>query len=449
MQKNISWQKELGFKTVWILVSFFLVSSVQAKELTLEQALGLAEKNATELEVLDAEHALATASFQRSAQAFLPKISIDATLLRADSSLINDIPVPLRSLPPRIGYRDFGPVDGMIRGIQVIQPVFNADASKAREQAKKEVQARRLAYQWGEQMLRFQVAGSYYAVAVRQADERATRMALEAAQQAQNMADGAYQEGLVAKLDVVRAEAEVAAGKARVRTAEAEVHKARINFAVLLGLPPQKHFILTSDLPEPLPPVTEKMPSKKRSDLKAREAEQEAAATGLDKAKARRLPRINLLARQQWFDGDAPFDMYADGWLVALTLQWSLFDGLGRQGEIAEARARKTLARIGVEHTRRTIEKEQQLAISEWRAAWSAWQASVNALEPAEDSVSLAHRRYEEGLGNMTDLLTTQASLYQHRLEYTRYHYKVLLASMNYCLRYGKDPLTVLSGEIR
>ncbi len=436
-------------KAVWMIVSFFLISSAQAKELTLEQALDLAEKNATELQILDAEHTLATASFQRSAQAFLPKISLDATLLRADSSLINDIPVPLSILPPRLGYRDFGPVDGMIRGIQVIQPVFNADALKAREQANKAVQARRLAYQWGEQLMRFQVAGSYYAVAVRQADERATRMALEAAQQAQDMADGAYQEGLVAKLDVVRAQAEVAAGTARVKTAEAEVRKARINFAVLLDLPPEEHFILTSDLPVPVPPLTEQMPSKKRSDLKAREAEQEAAAAGLDKAKARRLPRINLLARQQWFDGDEPFDMYADGWLVALNLQWSLFDGLARKGEIAEARARKTLARIGVEHTRRTVKKEQELAISEWRAAWSAWQASVDALEAAQDALKLAHRRYEEGLGNMTDLLATQASLFQRRLEYTRYHYKALLASMNYCLRYGKDPLTVLPEEIR
>jgi outer membrane protein TolC len=449
MLKNISWEKELGFKAVWILVSFFLGSSAQARDLTLEQALELAEKNATELQILDAEHALATASFQRSAQAFLPKISIDATLLRADSSLINDIPVPLLSLPPRLDYRDFGPVDGMIRGIQVIQPIFNADALKARKQANKEVQARRLAYQWGEQLLRFQVAGFYYAVAVSEADERASRMALEAALQAQDMADGAYQEGLVAKLDVVRAQAEVAAGTARVRTAEAEVRQARINFAVLLDLPPQEHFVLTSDLPEPVPPVTEEMPSKKRSDLKAREAEQAAAIAGLDKAKAQRLPRINLLARQQWFDGDKPFDMSADGWLVALNLQWSLFDGLGRKGEIAEARARKNLARIGVERARRTIEKEQQLTVSEWRAAWAAWQASVNALEPAENALRLAHRRYEEGLGNMTDLLATQAGLYQHRLEYTRYHYKVLLASMNYCLGYGKDPLTFLPGEIR
>ncbi len=436
-------------KAICLIVLFFFVSSAQAGELSLRQALELAEKNATELQLLDAEHALATATHQRTAQAFLPKISADATLLRADSSLINDIPVPSLSLPPRIVYRDFGPVDGSIRGIQVIQPVFNADAFQARKQADRGVEARRLAYRWGRQLMRFQVARHYYAVSVRQADEKSARMALAAAQEAWEMADAAYREGLVAKLDAVRADAEVAAGRARVQTAEAGVREARVNFATLLGLSPQEQAVLTNDFPEPIPPVTEPVLSEKRSDLLAREAQREAAEAGLDKAKAGWLPSVNLLARQQWVDGDEPFDLYADGWLVALHLQWTLFDGLGRQGEIAEARARKNLAHIEVEAARRAVVREQELAISEWRAAWYAWQASGRAEKAAANALTLARRQYEEGLGNMTDLLATQAGLYQRRLEYSRYQYKVLLASMNYYLRYGNDPLTALPGDIR
>ena len=439
--------KERILKAIWAIVLFLFVSSVQAGELTLQQALELAEKNATELQLLDAEHTLATATHQRTAQAFLPKISADATWLRADSSLINDIPIPSLSLPPRIVYEDFGPADGSIRGIQVIQPVFNADAFKARKQADRGVEARRLSYQWGRQLMRFQVAGHYYAVAVRQADEKAARMALEAAREAWEMADGAYREGLVSKLDVVRADAEVAAGRARVKTAESDVREARVNFATLLGLSPQEQIILINDFPEPIPPATEPVLSEKRSDLLAQEAKHEAAAAGLDKAKARWLPRVNLLARQQWLDGDEPFDLYADGWLVALHLQWTLFDGLGRQGEIAEARARKTLAHVELEAARRAVAREQELAVSDWRAAWSAWQASGRALKAAGRALTLARGQYKEGLGNMTDLLATQAGLYQRRLEYSRYQHHVLLASMNYYLRYGNDPLKALPGD--
>ncbi len=435
-------------KNLWIIALFFFVSSVQARDLTLVQALDLAEKNATELQILNTKQALAQATHKRSAQAFLPKISADATLLRADSSLLNDIPIPSPSLPPRIMYRDAGPVEGSIIGIQMIQPVFNADALKAREQAKMGLQARDMAYRWGRQMMRLQVAMLYYAVDVRQADEHAARMALQAAQNARAMARAAYQEGLAAQLDVFRADAEVASARARVQTAEADVREARINFATLLDLPLQDPLLLTSALPESLPPPTDRIASKKRSDLLAQEARHEAAAAGLDKARAGWLPRINLLGRQQWIDGNAAFDLYADGWIVALNLQWTLFDGLGRQGEIAESRAKKNLARIELEQTRRTVEKEQQLAISQWRAAWSAWQASIEALEAADHSMKLARRQYEEGLGNMTDLLAVQAGLFQRRLEHSRYQYQSLLASMNCYLYYGMDPLTVLQGEI-
>lgn len=434
-------------KTIGAIVFFLFVASVQAGELTLQQALKLAEKNATELQLLDAEHALSTATHQRTAQAFLPKISVDATLLRADSSLINDIPVPSLNLPPRIIYRDFGPVNAAIKGVQVIQPVFNADALKARQQAARGKEARRLAYNWGRHVLRFQVVGQYYAVAVRQADEKAARMALEAAQEAWVMADAAYQEGLVAKLDVVRAEAEVAAGSARVNAAESEVREARVHFATLLGLPPQQQIVLINIFPEPMPPVPEPVSSDKRFDLLAQEAKHQAAAAGLDQAKAKWLPSVNLLARQQWVDGDEPFDLYADGWVVALHLHWTLFDGLGRQGEIAEARARKALAHIEVEAARRAVAREQELAISDWWTAWSAWQASARAVEAATTALTLALRRYEEEFGNMTDLLATQANLYQRRLEYSRYQYNVLLASMNYYLRHGKDPLKALPGK--
>jgi outer membrane protein len=436
-------------KTIGALVLFCFVSSVQAGEITLQQALELAQKNATALQLLDAEHALSIATHQRTAQAFLPKISVDATLLRADSSLINDISLPSLGLPPRIVQRDFGSVNAAIKGIQVIQPVVNVDAIKARKQAARGKEARRLAHQWGGQVLRFQVTGQYYAVAVRQADEKAARMALDAAREARELAEAAYQEGLAAKLDVVRAEAEVATGMARVESAASDVREALVDFATLLGLSPQQQIVLINDFPEPMPPVKEPVSSAERSDLLAQEAEHQAATAGLDKAKAGWLPSVNLLARQQWVDGDEPFDLYADGWVVALHLHWTLFDGLGRQGEIAEARARKALAHIEVEAARRAVAREQELAISDWWAAWSAWQASDKALEAATIALTLARRRYQEEFGSMTDLLATQANLYQRRLEYSRYQYNVLLASMNYYLRYGKDPLKALPGKFR
>lgn len=429
---------------IWILVIWGLVAGADAGELTLDQALTLAEQQATALQTLEAETALATATRKRTAQAFLPTVSADATWLRADGSLFDEIPVPAPGLPLRVTYQDLGPVDGSVRGLQLIQPLFNADALKQRKQAGRAVEARRLSYQWGRQLIRLQVVAQYHAVAVRQTQQKTARMALQAAAQAREMADAAYTEGLVARLDVARADAEVKGRQAAVTLAEAAVKEAQLELKTLLGLAPGEPLSLTSAVPEPSPPPAAPVTPAERRDLQAWQARQAAAAAGLAKARAGWLPRANLLARQQWMDGDEPFDMHGDGWLVALQLQWTLFDGLGREGEIAEARARQELARVQVERSRRAVAQQQQQATDDWRSAWSAWRASEQAVQAAAEAETLAQRQYEEGVGNMTDLLATQATRYQRELENSRYQYQVLTASMNYYLRHGLDPLTAL-----
>lgn len=429
------------YRSICILIVWGVLFLVYAKELSLEEALTLAKQNAVELQTLEAEQALASATHQRSAQAFLPKISADAAWLRADSSLLDNVTVPSSGLPPRMIRQDFGPEEGWVSGIQMIQPLFNMDALKARKQAARGIEARRRAYQWGDRLIRFKVVEYYYAVAVRQMDEKAARMALEAAQQACGLANAACQEGLVAKLDVLRADSEVKMRKARVAIAEADVKKAQLAFQTLLGLSPRESVSLNSDFPEPAPPETASSRSTERSDLLAWKARYAAAAAGLEKEQAGWLPIVNLLARQQWLDGDEPFDQQDDGWLVAVQLKWDLFDGLGRQGRIAEARARKELARIQVERAQRSVEQEQEQTLADWQAVWSALQASGQAMNAADEALTLARRQYEEGVGNMTDLLTVQSALYRRRLEYSRYQHNLLMAAMNHYLRHGMDPL--------
>ena len=421
-----------------------LVASATAEELTLEEALHLAEQQATELRTLEAEVALATATHKRTAQAFLPKVSTDAAWLRADGSLFDDVPAPALRMPLPITYHDLGPVDTMVSGIQVVQPLFHADAWKQRKKAAHSVEAQRLSYDWGRRIMRVRVTSQYYAVAVRQTQETAARKALKAARQAWQMADAAYAEGLVARLDVARADAEVKGRQAMLAMAEAEVQREHVALQTLLGLPLEESVTLVSKLPGSVPPPRAPVPAAERSDHLAWEARNAAAQAGVEKAKAGWLPRANLLARQQWVDIDEPIDRHVDGWLVALQLQWTLFDGLGREGAIAEARARRERSRIQVEQSRREIAEQQQVAIDDWQSAWSAWRASKRAMEAADEATTLAQRQYEEGVGNMTDLLAAQAALYQHRLENSRYQYQVLTASMHYYLRHGLDPLTPL-----
>ena len=426
---------------IWIPVILILASAAQGRELSFAESLDLAARDATELQTLDAEQDIAEGAYQRSAQAFLPRIRGDVTWLRADSSLIQDIPVPEIGLPPRIVLRDYGPVEGVASSVQVVQPVLHVDAWKARKQADLVREARRLARRWGGEVVQVSVAARYFAVAVHERSVAAARMSVQAARHALHLAHASYREGVVAKVDVYRASAELEGARARLSSEEAEWRAARIDLATLLGLPSHDDVILTSPLPEPSPPVEPATSAAPRTDFRAAEIQLDAADAGLEREAARWLPRVNMVARQQWFDGREPFNVNSEGWLLAVNLQWTLFEGMDRKGAIAEAKARRRLSRIELEQVRREVVRDQEQTRSDWHAAWSAWQASGKALESATIAATLARRQYEEGVGSMNDMLVTQALLHQRQVDHVRLQYRAFMVSMNVYLAHGLDPL--------
>ncbi|XGA81311.1 TolC family protein [Halomonas sp. CH40] len=420
----------------------FLLPGV-ASALSLDEALATATREATQLQTLEAEVQEAEAVYQQSSQAFLPTVTTDAAWLRADSSLITGVPVPVLGIPPRIESTDFGPVEGSMVGLQLIQPVYNADALQQREAARLNVDARQEAQQWGQQALRLEVARRYFNILRLQQHESAARLSHTAAQKAARLAEASYQQGMAARLDMEQANAQRAAAEARVAQAQSDALEAEYQLKNLLGMAPQEPLHVTDSMPRPHPPVTRDDTTPRR-DLQARKLAVDAAEAKASASQAEWLPRVNLLARQQWVQGNQPLEDHADGWLVAVNLQWTLFDGFGREGRMAESRAQARKAKVEMEDTRRRIQQEQAVATRQWQAAYTAWQAAENAEKAAERAARLAIRRYEEGLGSMTELLAAQARLDQQQATLIDARYQALLAGMNYHLQNGRDPLLAL-----
>ncbi|MCA1796669.1 MAG: TolC family protein, partial [Geobacteraceae bacterium] len=409
-----------------------------AQQISLDAALERASTHATELQRLQKQQQLARATHTRSAQAFLPRISADSTWIRADAEALEHIPsLNLRATPPGITTQDYGPVEGIVSGINIVQPLIHVEGWAGRAQAGTAARARKAATEWGAQMLKLKTAQAYFGVHIQGAVLHAAQQALHAAQQALEAATANFSEGLVSRLDVTRASAEAQSAQARVFAAETELNKAKNDLAALLGLNPAKPIRVTTPLPQPLPPTGYPLPQQQRADIAARELSLKSAAVGVDKARARIFPQVNLLARQQWVDGDKEFEDYGDAWLVGVNLEWNLFDGLDRVGEIAEAKAQANLARVEVTEKKRAAEAQQHNTFNDWVSSWKAWQASQAAVDSAVSAADLAARRYAEGLGNLTEVLLTRAELFQHQVSTSRYQYQTLLAGMSYYLHHG------------
>jgi len=413
--------------------------------LSLDEALSRASEQAITLQVLAAETRQAQAIHQQSSQAFLPIISTDAVWLRADSSLINAVPVPATGAPMGLQRIDLGPLEGTLIGVQIVQPLYNADALLQRKSAELNVNARRHSEQWGQQAIRLEVARQYFDILRMQEHQEAAVLSLSAAVKAARLAAAGYQQGLASRLDMEQSEAEQAAGEARVAQTHAAIWQAQYRLKSLLGIAPSTSLELEDSMPFPLSPKAIVDPAL-RKDLEAGKLAVKAANTRTNAFEADWFPRLNLLARQQWVRGDEPLDG-ADSWLVAVTLQWTLFDGFGRQGRIAEARSEAQKARAELEQTRRRIHREQAIAMSQWQASFSTWQAATKSVEAAERATELAIRRYEEGVGSMTDLLAARARRDRERASLIDSRYQAVLSGMNYQLQNGYDPLLALGRE--
>jgi len=428
----------------------FLAYPTYAQELSLSAALERASARATELQRLQKQDQLARATHTRSAQAFLPRISADSTWIRSDADAHEHIPsLNLRATPPGITTQDYGPVEGVVSGVNIVQPLIHVEGWAGRAQAGTAARARKAATEWGAQILKLKTAQTYFGVHIQGAVLHAAQQALHAAQQALEAATANFSEGLVSRLDVTRASAEAQSAQARVFAAEAELNKAKNDLAALLELNPAKPIRVTTPLPQPLPPMGYPLPQQQRADITATELKLESASVGVDKAQARILPRVNLLARQQWVDGDKELEDNGDAWLVGVNLEWNLFEGFDRVGEIAEAKAHADLARVEITAKKRAAELQQHNSFNDWVSSWKAWQASQTAVDSAVTAADLAARRYAEGLGNLTEVLLTRAELFQHQVNTSRYQYQTLLACMSYYLHHGYSPLQGLPPQLR
>jgi len=434
----------LSYRWITILASLLVPATISA--MSLPEALEIARQEATALRALSAETHLAEAVHQQSAQAYLPSISADASWLRADSSLITGVPVPTLGIPP-IQRRDFGPVEGTLAGVQVIQPLFNADAIALRNAASLKVDARRRAEQWGHQAIRLEVSRCYFNVLREEEGVEATQTAYRAARKASTLAHVGYREGLASRVDMEQADAELAATGARIEHARTKRQQAQLALISLLGMAPTRELELSTRLPRPSPPG-HIGGSLARNDLQARKIAVEAARADTRASEVEWLPGVNLLARKQWAEGNEPLDSDAEGWLVAINLQWTIFDGFGRQGRIAEARAEEQKAQVELDRIKRRIQREQAIAMSRWETSWAGWLAARKGTEAAQQAARLASRRYEEGIGSMTELLEAQARLDRQRMTLISAKYQAVLAGMNYHLQNGYDPLLAVEGQL-
>lgn len=296
----------------------------------------------------------------------------------------------------------------------------------------------------------FAVASAYYRLLNAKGQRAADEVSLKNAQTVEDDAKNRLENGLATKPDLLEATAARAQAEYDLQAAIGAEDIARGDLASTMGLPPGTALEVQKieELPTPsamADSVDEEIDRSfaQRPELLAQVAKIRAAGASIARARSAYFPTISFggdggLARaygqQDLYPGH-----YAQGevWTVGMQAKWTLFDGLRREHEVAEAQAEKRAAQANVDALHDQISDEVWAAYANMRTALRQQQAAAALLTATDQAYESARESYGYGVRNLIDVVSAQKALAQARSEDVTARTQLLLQSANLAFRTG------------
>ena len=152
----------------------------------------------------------------------------------------------------------------------------------------------------------------------------------------------------------------------------------------------------------------------RRPDLKAAEAQLQAARSTIDYARASGLPTLSLGTGPTWLDTGG---INTHGNAIGLTLTLPLFSGFETTYKVRSAQARAEAVSAQRDDLRLQVALDVWNAYQSLNTATQTVKTSADLLASAEHSERVALGRYKAGVGNILDVLNAQSALAAARLQ--------------------------------
>ena len=267
--------------------------------------------------------------------------------------------------------------------------------------------------------------------------QKAQKVAEENVRQNQELlkqAQGFYREGIRAKIDVTKAEANLYDAQAALIKAKNLVEVSRVGLMTVLGLKTWPYGTVEDILEvEGKPQNLEDLKAQalnQRPEILRNKYQQEGNQAAIKVARAGFYPTLNSTASYGWEGANYPLP---DSWWLGVTMNVPLFQGLGTASSLRQAKANLRAAQAGAEVLTLNVAKEVEQSFLEVNAAREVIRATRKAREAAQENLRLAMGRYKTGVGNIIEVTDAQVQFAQADLNYVRalYDYKVAEAKLD------------------
>ena len=232
-----------------------------------------------------------------------------------------------------------------------------------------------------------------------------------------------YDVGVVAKVDVLRSQVELANAKQTLIQAENSYQVAEANMNKIVGLPMDTNLKLDNllvynaydkNMDDCLAYAAEHRP-----ELMQAKYGVDAAKGALMVARSGHMPQVAATASQAWSDTNWPGDENGK-WAVGIGVEMNVFDTGVTLSKIHGAEADLKKAQETYRDTVDSVNLDVRSNYLGLREAEKRISTTKLAVEQADEDYRIAQLRYMSGVGTNTDVLDAQVALTQAKTNYTQ-----------------------------
>ncbi len=296
----------------------------------------------------------------------------------------------------------------------ITQPVLDFHALERTRQEGQNVEAAAWNSRDARELVVLVAGGSYLQVIAAAARRDTTQVEFETATTLYNQALDLKRAGVIAGIDVLRAQVEMQAQQQRLVGASNDFDKQKLQLARVIGLPLAQQFELTDTVPfqaAPEMPFEQalEIAFKSRPDYQAAVRLQRAAEAGKRAAEAERLPSLGISGDY----GDIGIRPGASHgtFTAAVGLRMPIFQGGKVRGDVLQADALLKERQAEMADLGSRIEFEVRNALLDISATTQLVQVASSTMDLAKEQLKQAQDRFAAGVANNIDVVQAQESL--------------------------------------
>lgn len=356
--------------------------------------------------------------------------------------------------PQQFGFPSvIGPFNLFDARVAVTQPIIDVHAMNSLRAENHNIAAAQLHVRSARDLVVLVSANLYLEVLAGRARTESVRAQMQTAEAALQQATNMRESGLVAGIDVVRADVQLSTQRQRLTASQNDLEKTKLQLSRVIGLPPGQAFDLIEDLPYvPVPDMT--FESAVERAYQAR-PDYQAALESVKAAEATRRAIVGEMMPDVRVSADygplglTPTDSVNTYELVG-AINVPIFNGRTR-GRLAEADADLKMRRSEADDLKARIYYDVKGAFLDLQATAEQLQVATRARDLASQQLTQARDRFAAGVTNNLEVVQAQEAVALASEQYIQalYGYNVAKALLAYGLGIAEDAARQLLGGAR